>query len=105
MGRCGGVQALADLFALQRIHEEALFRNDDYISPEKSKAIARLIEDLCLEVCARAHLPPPPPPPPRRTPYISLALRPDTLEQKTQSWFVIRVDPGLSRFIRWDTEQ
>mmetsp|Transcript_9048 Transcript_9048/g.27119 ORF Transcript_9048/g.27119 Transcript_9048/m.27119 type:complete len:602 (-) Transcript_9048:4875-6680(-) len=44
------LKALADLFALQRIHEEALFRNDDYISPEKSKAIARLIEDLCLEV-------------------------------------------------------
>ena len=54
------MQALADLFALQRIHEEALFRNDDYISPEKSKAIARLIEDLCLEV-----LPPAPPPPDR----------------------------------------
>ncbi len=52
------MQALADLFALQRIHEEALFRNDDYISPEKSKAIARLIEDLCLEVRSRLHHPP-----------------------------------------------
>lgn len=52
------MQALADLFALQRIHEEALFRNDDYISPEKSKAIARLIEDLCLEVRSPLHRPP-----------------------------------------------
>lgn len=43
-------QAMADLFALKCIYEEALFRNDDYVSPEKAKAIARLIEELCLEV-------------------------------------------------------
>ncbi len=43
-------QAMADLFALKRIHDEALFRNDEYVSPEKSKAIARMMEELCLEV-------------------------------------------------------
>ena len=43
-------QAMADLFALKCIYEEALFRNDDYVSPEKAKAIARMIEELCLEV-------------------------------------------------------
>jgi hypothetical protein len=44
------LQAMADLFALKCIYEEALFRNDDYVSPEKAKAIARMIEELCLEV-------------------------------------------------------
>lgn len=44
------LKALADLFALKLIYDEMLFRNDQYISPEKSKAIARLVEDLCLEV-------------------------------------------------------
>lgn len=33
---------MADLFALGCIHEELLFRNDDYVSPEKAKAIMRL---------------------------------------------------------------
>ena len=41
---------MADLFALKCIYEEALFRNDEYVSPEKAKAIARMIEELCLEV-------------------------------------------------------
>lgn len=48
---------MADLFALKCIYEEALFRNDDYVSPEKAKAIARMIEELCLEVrllCSKA---------------------------------------------------
>jgi acyl-CoA oxidase len=44
------LKAMADLFALKCIYEEALFRNDDYVSPEKAKAIARMIEELCLEV-------------------------------------------------------
>lgn len=48
----GSEQALADLFALKVIYDEMMFRNDQYISPEKSKAIARLIEELCLEVSA-----------------------------------------------------
>ncbi len=49
-------QAMADLFALKCIYEEALFRNDDYVSPEKAKAIARMIEELCLEVRRRTLL-------------------------------------------------
>ena len=44
------VQAMADLFALQRIHQDIMFRNDDYVAPEKAKAIKRMIEKLCLEL-------------------------------------------------------
>jgi acyl-CoA oxidase len=44
------VQAIADLFALQRIHQDILFRNDDYVAPEKAKAIKRMIEKLCSEL-------------------------------------------------------
>ncbi|PRW59741.1 acyl-coenzyme A oxidase peroxisomal isoform B [Chlorella sorokiniana] len=44
------LKALADLFALDRIYNEIIFRNDDYIAPEKAKAIQRLIEALCSEV-------------------------------------------------------
>lgn len=47
---CTRRQALADLFALDRIYGDIAFRNDDYIAPEKSKAIQRLIEQLCSEV-------------------------------------------------------
>lgn len=36
------VQAMADLFALQCIQKEVLFRNDEYMTPEKMKAIMRL---------------------------------------------------------------
>ncbi len=32
------VQAMADLFALDRIYSDITFRNDDYIAPEKAKA-------------------------------------------------------------------
>ena len=39
-------QAMADLFALQRIHADVLFRNDDYVAAEKAKAIGRLLEQL-----------------------------------------------------------
>lgn len=44
------LKALADLFALSRIHADILFRNDDYLSPEKAKAIKRIVEQLCLEL-------------------------------------------------------
>lgn len=44
------VQAMADLFALQRIQQDILFRNDDYVAPEKAKAIKRMIEKLCSEL-------------------------------------------------------
>ncbi|KAL3157409.1 hypothetical protein ABBQ32_011884 [Trebouxia sp. C0010 RCD-2024] len=44
------IKAMADLFALQRIHQDILFRNDDYVAPEKAKAIKRMIEKLCGEL-------------------------------------------------------
>lgn len=44
------LKAMADLFALERIHSDIVFRNDDYIAPEKAKAIARLVERLCGEL-------------------------------------------------------
>ncbi len=43
-------QAMADLFALQRIHGDVLFRNDDYVAAEKAKAIGRLLEHLRREL-------------------------------------------------------
>ena len=33
---------MADLFALSKIQDEILFRNDEYVSPEKAKAIKRI---------------------------------------------------------------
>lgn len=44
------LKALADLFALDRIQADILFRNDDYLSPEKAKAIKRMVELLCEEL-------------------------------------------------------
>ncbi|KAL4859226.1 Acyl-coenzyme A oxidase [Chlorella vulgaris] len=44
------LKALADLFALDRIYNDIIFRNDDYIAPEKAKAIYRLIGSLCGEL-------------------------------------------------------
>ncbi|KAK9811518.1 hypothetical protein WJX72_005162 [[Myrmecia] bisecta] len=44
------LKAMADLFALQRIQSDIIFRNDDYVAPEKQKAIQRLIEILCSEL-------------------------------------------------------
>ena len=41
---------MADLFALQRIHGDVLFRNDDYVAAEKAKAIGRLLEHLRREL-------------------------------------------------------
>jgi hypothetical protein len=47
---CRSLKALADLFALDRIYSDTMFRNDDYIAPEKAKAIHRLIQALCGEL-------------------------------------------------------
>ena len=44
------LKAMADLFALDRIYNDIIFRNDDYIAPEKAKAIFRTIGRLCLEL-------------------------------------------------------
>ena len=44
------VQAISDLFALQRIHQDIFFCNDDYVASEKAKAINRMIEKLCSEL-------------------------------------------------------
>lgn len=44
------LKAMADLFALQKIQSDILFRNDDYIAPDKAKAIGRLIEQLCRDL-------------------------------------------------------
>ena len=44
------LQALADLFALQRIHDDILFAHADYVAPDKAKAIQRLIDQLCSEL-------------------------------------------------------
>lgn len=44
------LKAMADLFALEKIHADIMFRNDDYIAPEKAKAIQRMIENLCSEL-------------------------------------------------------
>ena len=44
------LKAMADLFALERIHADVLFRNIDYIAPEKEKAIRKMIEHLCAEL-------------------------------------------------------
>ena len=41
---------MADVFALQRIHADVLFRNDDYVAAEKAKAIGRLLEHLRREL-------------------------------------------------------
>ncbi|KDD75971.1 hypothetical protein H632_c413p1, partial [Helicosporidium sp. ATCC 50920] len=44
------LKALADIFALSRVHADVAFRNDDYIAPEKAKAIHRLLQKLCAKV-------------------------------------------------------
>lgn len=41
---------MSDLFALQCIADDVMFRNDEYVAPEKAKAITRLIESLCSEL-------------------------------------------------------
>jgi len=44
------LKAMADLFALELIYNDIIFRNDDYIAPEKAKAIARTVERICGEL-------------------------------------------------------
>lgn len=44
------LKSMADVFALEKIQNDIIFRNDDYIAPEKAKAIQRLIEHLCREL-------------------------------------------------------
>ena len=43
-------QVMADVFALQRIQSDVIFRNDDYVAAEKVKAINRLLEHLRMEM-------------------------------------------------------
>ncbi len=45
-----GLQVMADVFALQRIQSDVMFRNDDYVAAEKVKAINRLLEHLRMEM-------------------------------------------------------
>lgn len=44
------LKAMVDLFALERIYNDIAFRNDDYIAPEKAKAVRRVVEKLCAEL-------------------------------------------------------
>ena len=41
---------MCDLFALQRIEGDLLYRNEEYIAPSKAKAIKRLVLDLCSDL-------------------------------------------------------
>ena len=60
---------MAEVFALQRIQADIMFRNDDYVAAEKVKAISRLLEHLRMQMraqvqrCSRSltDLWPPPP--------------------------------------------
>ena len=45
-------QVMAEVFALQRIQADVMFRNDDYVAAEKVKAINRLLEHLRLQMRA-----------------------------------------------------
>lgn len=44
------LKAMSDLFALQCIESDPLFRNSEYIAPPKAKAIQRLMVELCNEL-------------------------------------------------------
>ncbi|MEW5307894.1 MAG: hypothetical protein WDW38_007735 [Sanguina aurantia] len=44
------LKAMADLFALRCIEGDAMFRNEEYLSPGKAKAMQRLQEELCGEL-------------------------------------------------------
>ena len=50
----GAMQVMADVFALQRIQSDVMFRNDDYVAAEKVKAINRLLEHLRMEMRSQA---------------------------------------------------
>lgn len=41
---------MAEVFALQRIQGDILFRNDDYVAAEKVRAINRLLEYLRFQM-------------------------------------------------------
>ena len=41
---------MAQVFALQRIQGDIMFRNDDYVAAEKVKAINRLLEYLRFQM-------------------------------------------------------
>ncbi|GBG72769.1 hypothetical protein CBR_g12337 [Chara braunii] len=44
------LKLLCDLYALERIWEDiGAFRNEEYLAPNKAKAIHRLVEYLCFE--------------------------------------------------------
>lgn len=47
-------QVMSDVFALQRIQADVMFRNDDYVAAEKVKAIGRLLEHLRMEMRSMA---------------------------------------------------
>ncbi|EIE21705.1 long-chain acyl-CoA oxidase [Coccomyxa subellipsoidea C-169] len=48
------LKVMAEVFALQRIQADVMFRNDDYVAAEKVKAIGRLLERLRAEIRAQA---------------------------------------------------
>ena len=44
------VMLCSDLFSLNCIQSDPMFRNADYIAPSKAKAIDRLMVDMCKEL-------------------------------------------------------
>jgi acyl-CoA oxidase len=48
------LQVMGEVFALQRIQADVLFRNDDYVAAEKVKAINRLLERLRMDMRTQA---------------------------------------------------
>jgi len=48
---------MADVFALQRIQADIMFRNDDYVAAEKVKAINRLLEHLRMDMRSQVGAP------------------------------------------------
>eukprot|EP00850_Spirogloea_muscicola_P012059 SM000077S21533 [mRNA] locus=s77:73344:77971:+ [translate_table: standard] len=49
-GAKAALKLLCDLFALERIWKDiGTYRNEDYVAPNKAKAIHRLVERLCFE--------------------------------------------------------
>jgi hypothetical protein len=50
------LQVMAEVFALQRIQADVMFRNDDYVAAEKVKAIGRLLEHLRMQMRAQVRV-------------------------------------------------
>ena len=44
------LKLMSELYALQRIHQDVLLRDDEFLAPPKAKAIRRAISDICLEL-------------------------------------------------------